>query len=423
MSSLSPQLLQRYNDWLPTRQYEDVDTDEVRQRVLDGLRFAKSMTSKEYTLWRTWLQVNEQFDRNNKSQWRKIQKVKRNIYIPEGPEDVETLEPELLFVHQQFPVPRVSIWGTERIAFLTHPDSVNDDWEIMRHFVSNMEYSGNVGRSLRFLVRDKNTKRYLGFIGVSGDYANLKGRDDAIGWKKNTKKKGMPDRLNNSAVGSVLVPTQPFGFSFLGGKLMALLLMSRPVAQMWERYYGDILVSVSTTSLHASQTEVSQYSGLGKYMKSFGRSPGETALRPDRETLALMKKWMLKNYPQQYWEYYVATRQNGQPLRRSANEFARQFCYKALGIHQNEYRSGHSRGVYFSRLYSNTDEFLRGEIDADALKPKFDNSVEALTEVWRQKARKRAEKLGEDGTFLRETYFTDQLVGMSWEDAKATYLR
>lgn len=423
MTALNDDQLEKYRDWLNRQVSEAVDTDALRDRILAGLRFAKGMTSKEYTLWRTWQQVNEAFDRNDRATMRRIQKVKRNIYIPSGPEDIETLEPELVFVQHQFPVPRVSIWGTERIAFLSNPDPLADDWEIMRHFVSNMEHGGNIGRSIRFIVRDKNTKKYLGIICIAGDFAQLKGRDDAIGWMAGAKNRGIPDRLNNTAIGSVLVPTQPMGFDFLGGKLMALMSISRPVADMWQRLYGDVLAGVTTTSLHASEKEQSQYNGLGKYMKSFGRSPGDTALRPERETLLQMKKWMLHQHPQQYWEYYVAKRENGQPLKRSANEYARQFCYKQLGIDETMFRSGHSRGIFFSRLYTNTDAFLRGGIEASDLMPNFDNSVEALSDVWRAKARKRVASLVADGNFSFETYFTDGLVGMSWEEAKATYLR
>ena len=423
MSALNDEQKADFEEWYNSQDPEKIETELVKKEVVKGLQFARNMTSSEYTLWRTWQQINEQFNPDDRKTMRRIQAVKRRIFVPNSPEDVQTINPELIFVQQQFPVPRVSIWGTERIAFLSNPDPLADDWEFMRHFVSNMEHGGNVGRSIRFIVRDKTTKKYLGIICVAGDFAQLKGRDDAIGWLSKTKKKGMADRLNNTAIGSVLVPTQPTGFDFLGGKLMALMSISRPVAEMWEHLYGDVLAGVTTTSLHASEKEQSQYNGLGKYMKSFGRSPGNTALRPERKTLDLMKRWMLHSNPEKYWEFYVAKRDSGQPLKRNANEYARQFCYKQLGIDVSDFRSGHSRGIFFSQLYSNSFEFLRGEIEASELTPNFDNSVEALTEVWRKKAHKRAASLVKAGKFSFDTYFTDGLLGMTWEEAKATYLR
>jgi hypothetical protein len=60
-----------------------------------------------------------------------------------------------------------------------------------------------------------------------------------------------------------------------------------------------------------------------------------------------------------------------------------QFCYKKLKFKTDEWYSGHQRGVHFSRLYKNTDEFLRDEIEESELISAFDNSIEALTEFWR----------------------------------------
>ena len=122
MTILNDEQQEQYQDWLTLQNVETVDTDTVRTLVIEGLDFAKSLTSTEYTLWRTWLQVNDEFDVKNRETLRRIQSVKKKIFIPSCPEDIEAIEPELVFVQQHFPVPRVSIWGTERIAFVTNPD-------------------------------------------------------------------------------------------------------------------------------------------------------------------------------------------------------------------------------------------------------------------------------------------------------------
>ena len=128
---------------------------------------------------------------------------------------------------------RVSASGERNgVAFLSNLNPLVDDWEIMRHLVSNLEHGGNVGRSARFLVRDKTSKKFLGIICVAGDFAQLKGRNDAIGWMKNATKKGIADRINNTAIGSKLMPTQPTGYSLLRGKLIAFLSISRPDGDM-----------------------------------------------------------------------------------------------------------------------------------------------------------------------------------------------
>ena len=199
---------------------------------------------------------------------------------------------------------------------------------------------------------------------------------------------------------------------------MALLALSDPVANTWERLYGDVLAGVTTTSLYGAKQGGTQYSGMKKHWKSCGESPGEAALRPDRNTLKAMKDWMAYHHPEKYWELYQAKRENGQPLKRSSNERARVFCYQKFGIDAKDFQSGHVRGVYFARRYENTDAFLRGEIEASELKRKHDHSPEALTEYWRKLARKRAKSLMKDGRFSTEGFFLDSILGASWEHAK-----
>ena len=55
-----------------------------------------------------------------------------------------------------------------------------------------------------------------------------------------------------------IIPIQPFGYNFLGGKLM-LMITSDVIRKSWEDKYGDILVGMSTTSLYGT---CSQYNNM-----------------------------------------------------------------------------------------------------------------------------------------------------------------
>ena len=411
-----------YDEWRATVHLEPIDPDVVRKAVQDSLVFAKSMDARAYTLWRSWDQINNQFSATDSKFRTELRRAQRNIWVPEQPDDYQSLVPELVFVQSKIPIPNVSIWGTERIEFLTNPDPLAGDWEILRHFVSSMEHGGTVGRSMRFIVRDRNTKKYLGIICLSSDFADLKGRDDAIGWKRWQRTDG--GMLSHTAIGSVIVPTQPFGYSYVGGKLLSLLLLSDVVAATWERLYGDKLVGITTTSLYGHGEGWSQYSGLNPYWKSYGHSAGSMSLRADRSAELLMQRWMEYAHPRAYWEFYKAQRPSGMPLRRNATELARKFCYRELGIDVLETSSEHQRGIYFSHLYSNSFEFLRGELPASRLVPRFDQSVEFLVDIWKIKhASKRVKNLVAQNKFSRVGLFYDELLGSTWEEARTRFLR
>ena len=79
-------------------------------------------------------------------------------------------------------------------------------------------------------------------------------RNDAIGIGKSLRKlNAIGLQWNNTANGQTIVPTQPFGKYFLGGKLMSLLCLSEEVCSMWKKLYGNTLVGVTTTSLYGTK--------------------------------------------------------------------------------------------------------------------------------------------------------------------------
>ena len=47
-------------------------------------------------------------------------------------------------------------------------------------------------------------------------------------------------KLNHTCIGTSIVPTQPLGFNFLGGKLVAMLLTNESLRQHWKKTYGDV---------------------------------------------------------------------------------------------------------------------------------------------------------------------------------------
>ena len=77
----------------------------------------------------------------------------------------------------------------------------------------------------------------------------------------------------------------------------------------------------------------------------------------------------------------------------------------------------------FGELFNNTKEFLREEINPLQLERKFDNSVEALTDIWKNKyAKKRLASLKKQDRVSKETHFYDDIIYMTWQETKDKYL-
>ena len=238
---------QSWQDHNPINKIEAVNTDTLKEAVVKDLSYVSSMDVKEYTLYQKWCEVKDRYPTvetnsffDDKPAMLKpeqgvvIQEVKNNFWLPEDPEEYLELQPEL-------------IW-TDGADVQSHTNAKGSEiWNALRTFLSTMKNNSNIGRNLNFLIRDKVTGKYLGVTCMSSDFLDLTPRDEYIGWDRVAKTQRM---INHTCIGSTIVPIQPLGYNLVGGKLLALLCLSKTVEDTWEYQYKDKLVGVTTTSLY-----------------------------------------------------------------------------------------------------------------------------------------------------------------------------
>ena len=407
----------QWNKW-STSGYDSVDVDlnELRERTIKELTYVSAMDVREYTLFQKWCEVQEKYPTitvndlwegekkvlADEKQRRAIEEVKANFWIQNEPDDYLKLEPELVYTNKEEDLPEL--------------------WNTIRTFSSTMKNNSNIGRNLNFIIRDKPTKKYLGVICISSDFLDLTPRDNFIGWSREIKTQGA--MINHTAIGSTIVPLQPLGFNYVGGKLLALLCLSDPVQELWKKLYGDTLVSVTTTSLYGKTKAggLSQYDNLD-YWQPMGFTSGSVSFEPLRETRMLIREWLKKNHARKYFEWYIAKKPSGQPHKRDHKNRSLNFAYSQLDIPKELIRSEHARGIYFTPLYDKSCEFLRKDCEETELTKSFDTSVESLTNIWKMKhAKPRIKQLAKKDKVSVDSLFYDDLIYLSWEEAKAKYL-
>jgi len=409
----------QWDEWQeanPPENFEDIDENHLKEILIKDLTYASKMDVREYTLYQKWCEVKERYPLHednalsmmlgepqemvNKEHRELINEVKSNFWMPKEPDDYEKLRP---------------------IMKLYNGD-LAETWNAIRTFSSTMKNNSNIGRNLFYTVIDGQTEKYLGVICISSDFLDLTPRDNAIGWPRDVKtQQGM---INHTAIGSTIVPLQPLGFNYMGGKLLALLCLSDTVQNDWKVRYGDTLVGVTTTSLYGNTKSngLSQYDGLEHWNK-MGFSSGSVAFEPKRTTSKMIFNWIKKNHTRKYFEWWEAKNQQGLPLKRDHKNRSLNFAYSKLKIPKELIRTEHQRGIYFSPLYNNTNEFLRKEIGDKELVKSFDTSEEALTQIWKTKyAKGRISMLKKKNNVSYESLFYDDLIYLSWEETKAKYL-
>ena len=427
---------------VPDAEVQKVD-QELKDEIYSELNYLRSLDVTEYSLHHKFLELQDWFPSQEVDV---IHEVKDLIWKPRGRGDFRYIQPELVFVKNTVLLESIDFFGNKTTRSMPLKEPYLQHWQMMRTLVSSARNDSTVGRQLRFIVRDKVSKQYLGVICISSEMMNLTPRTKAINFKASQ----LVDQgtLHNMANGQSIIPTQPFGSAFNGGKLMALMCLSDVVQKTWEEFYGHKLVTVSTTSLWGSNKSSSIYDGLSPYWKNIGKTQGKAPLKPSDALYNKVKNWLLNQHPEVYFNHFVRKRPSGQPWMRENKSRALQWTYRYLGVTGKEFTSQHTRGCYFSRLYKNSDEFLRGEIAEHQLIPAFDNSIEALTEFWRfgragdtsTSPQELTKKLGKDlnrgakgrlDKQVREQseFWIDEsiewygdLQGLSWEQVRKKYL-
>ena len=142
----------------------------------------------------------------------------------------------------------------------------NTTWDTCINMISSHSNMVNIpGKNLRLAVKEMTTNKFVGFIRLASPVINMKPRNEMLG---NT-----PDlsHFNKTAImGFVIVPSQPFGYNYLGGKLLAAICCSHYVRELLNKKYDMNLCLFETTSLYGNSKSSSQYDGMKPFVRYKG---------------------------------------------------------------------------------------------------------------------------------------------------------
>jgi hypothetical protein len=394
-------------DTEPQKPVFDFDTEKAK--LIENMDYLMTMSVQEQTLYKKWVELQEpsmiqakaQIASYYDSQWKPTDINNKELTIKE----IESLDPYVEIVED----PKEST-----------------KWAAVRRMIHTMDFTANPGRNVKINVKDRTSGKLLGQISLASDVTAMAVRDNFIGWTKDNK--FVDGKLNNTTIASTIVCTQPLGYNFLGGKLIAMMTTTPEVRAYWKEKYKNVLIAVGTTSLYGIH---SQYNGIPLF-KTLGESAGKISMKPDDKFYDPWHQWIKENHSEWYDENITRERaRNGANMGYEANGPVSGIKQKILGkifkecsIKANEYHHGFKRGVYMAMMYENGCEFLRNEITEEQLilKDKFKQGTEYINKWWKKHAISRYTKLHDEGRIKPEHLFYIDAIGISWEEMKAKYL-
>ena len=267
------------------------------------------------------------------------------------------------------------------------------------------------GKSIKWVVYEKNTGQIAGFIRLGSPTINSKPRNMFLGKPLDTMNKEVMKRFNDSTImGFIIVPTQPFGFNYLGGKLLASICCSHLTKDALDKKYGGPFCMFETTSLYGTTKSSSQYDGMKPFLRHKGETVSDFAPLINDDNFHRLNDWFKEK--------------NGEPLidpsassRKLKTQQKMISIIKASlkGVDDNAYNKftktytdakglTEQKRAYMSDYgYENVKEYMNMETDVLRKKDNFDRySFDGVVDWWRKKAVNRFETLKSDGRLRTE---------------------
>ena len=268
--------------------------------------------------------------------------------------------------------------------------------------VSSHNNESNIpGRELRWMVFEKNTGKTIGFIRFGSPTINSKPRNVWLG-----KPPNLSVFNRHAAMGFVIVPSQPFGYNYLGGKLLALMCVSHFARETLNKVFEKDIALFETTSLYGSTTSASQYDGLKPFMRYKGLTESKfLPLLHEDAFHKLHNRFTILNNNQPLTENRASSKKMKRQtkmislIRNSLEDKdkLKQFnsvIDMAFGLTQK-------KRFYISDYgYSNVREVILGEQDKLIRGQNWDKFyLENIVKWWKKKAGKRYDKLKKENRF------------------------
>ena len=292
--------------------------------------------------------------------------------------------------------------------------------------ICSMPLESQLGRQLNIGVKENNTGTWLGFTRIASPVITIKPRNTLFGGVLTH------NQVNKHMVnGCQIIPVQPFGYNYLGGKLLALVSTSHEVRQLFnQKYDGKCeIIHWETTSLYGDIKGVSQYDGLKPFVRYTDLTESENFLFPTDSVYHPILRRMREFYGKDEFDGRLVTPNGSGPKMRVFNKVISIIKTKLKENNEVMYHMFHTftkekmksktkKRFYYSNygyenvidVINNGGEFIKG-INYD----KF--NLDYMIEWWKKKSYKRWNKLKEENRLRTdlELYTTKTIINNNFE--------
>jgi hypothetical protein len=280
--------------------------------------------------------------------------------------------------------------------------------------ITSLPLESQIGRQIMIGVKETNTNKYVGFIRLASPVLSIKPRNELFQGFKITANEVNKFMIN----GAIIVPVQPFGYNYLGGKLLSLICCSHEIRQILKDKYGDKIdtVFMETTSLYGDIKGVSQYDGLKPFIRYGSMTESDIFLFPNDDIFMSIRNVLRPLYGKEEWGGSMVDPGPSGPKMREFNKMI-SIIKNHLKVQDplkykefNDFTKTHMKAKTKKRYYycdygfDNVPEYITSNGQIPLVKREnWDRyHIEHMIEWWKNKAQKRFEKLKEEDRLRSE---------------------
>lgn len=282
------------------------------------------------------------------------------------------------------------------------------DFNPTTQIIISLPMESQIGRQIMLGLKETNTNKYVGFVRIASPVLSIKPRNDFFG--ETLRATSVNKHMVN---GAIIVPVQPFGYNYLGGKLLALVACSHDVRRMVKEKYGEKTEPCyfETTSLYGDIKGMSQYDGLEPFIRYQSMTESDLFLFPTEEVYNPIRRRMRELYGRKEWNGNTVDPKGSGPKMREFNK-----CISIVKNHlkyynEDEYKqfltftkesmkSKTKKRYYYSDFgFDNVKEHINsnGETPLREGQNFHKHELEYMFSWWKKKSQRRYDKLRQEG--------------------------
>ena len=267
------------------------------------------------------------------------------------------------------------------------------------------------GRHMLYMLWEKNTETIAGFIRLGSPVMSIKPRNTYLEGTVGMQGTIPMTRFNKHGInGFIIVPSQPFGYNYLGGKLLAGLCCTAEVKEQIDAKYDMDLCLFETTSLYGSSKALSQYDGMKPFIRYKGLTTSSFTPNMHDKAFGDFRKWFMEKNGDHIVDPTVSGRKMKTQMRMIAiiKDSLKQYDVKEYEkfcqFHKDTTKLNEQKRFFISTYgYENVPQMIRGEETVLRKAPNYDRfTQQGILDWWRPKASRRYEQLKSDGRLRRK---------------------